>query len=232
MNLFKKTARQFDWKYSLREICLIVIGILIALGINNWNEQRKLYHKETNMLRELQSALENDMIDIKINQRIHNSSLKSTTLLIDHLKAKKPYSDTLDKHFGEALGSTMFLSDHAVYTSLQNYGRELISNNSIRNRLSVLYAHDYAYIKKLEELDAQTLIHIFQPFYSAHFKEFRLFETATPINYALLLNNPEYVSNLEWWRSNRLYTTSRYDTISEKVTDLLNLINLELQARE
>ena len=30
-------------KYAIGEIVLVVIGILIALQINNWNEERKLY---------------------------------------------------------------------------------------------------------------------------------------------------------------------------------------------
>ena len=40
-NLMKhnKTGKYF--KYAIGEIVLVVIGILIALSINNWNEQRK-----------------------------------------------------------------------------------------------------------------------------------------------------------------------------------------------
>jgi hypothetical protein len=34
-----KTGKYF--KYAIGEIVLVVIGILIALGINNWNEHRK-----------------------------------------------------------------------------------------------------------------------------------------------------------------------------------------------
>lgn len=34
-----KTAKYF--KYTIGEIALVVIGILIALQINNWNEDRK-----------------------------------------------------------------------------------------------------------------------------------------------------------------------------------------------
>ena len=38
-------------KYALGEIVLVVIGILMALQINNWNEQRKTDIKEQILLR-------------------------------------------------------------------------------------------------------------------------------------------------------------------------------------
>ncbi len=231
MNFLKKTSKQIDWKYSLREIVLIVVGILIALAINNWNEQRKLYNKETRTLRELKASLENDMVDIRINLQTHENSLKSTELLIEHLKAGRPYHDTLDAHFGELLGSSLFLSDDAAYSSLQNYGRDLISNETLKKKLSLLYAHDYAYIKEIEQIDSETLTHIFLPFYSRHFKDFRLFGTATPIDYTFLLKDPRYLGHLEWWQSARLYTTSRYRTINKKVNELIRLIDTELKSR-
>ena len=37
-------------KYAIGEIVLVVIGILIALQINNWNGQRKLELKEKSLL--------------------------------------------------------------------------------------------------------------------------------------------------------------------------------------
>ena len=39
-----KTGKYF--KYAIGEILLVVIGILIALQINNWNENRKNEDKE------------------------------------------------------------------------------------------------------------------------------------------------------------------------------------------
>ena len=43
-----KTGKYF--KYAIGEIVLVVIGILIALQINNWNESRKMKIEEKKML--------------------------------------------------------------------------------------------------------------------------------------------------------------------------------------
>ena len=49
INFFRKTRKKLAddnkffkyWRYAIGEIVLVVVGILIALSINNWNEGRK-----------------------------------------------------------------------------------------------------------------------------------------------------------------------------------------------
>ena len=53
-----KTGKYF--KYAIGEIILVVIGILIALSINNWNETKKERKLETKVLNELLTSLENN----------------------------------------------------------------------------------------------------------------------------------------------------------------------------
>lgn len=47
-------------RYAFGEIVLVVIGILIALQINNWNEDRKARKQEANFLSEIQNDLDKD----------------------------------------------------------------------------------------------------------------------------------------------------------------------------
>jgi hypothetical protein len=51
-----KTSKYF--KYAIGEIILVVIGILIALQINNWNEHRKNNLWEHQFLKDLKIELE------------------------------------------------------------------------------------------------------------------------------------------------------------------------------
>jgi hypothetical protein len=231
MRRLPKIFKKIDWKYSIGELILIVSGILIALALNQWNEKRKLYDKETEILRELKVSLKNDMEDILINLDVHNQSYNSVMVLLDHLKSKRSYNETLDPHFGKVLGTTIFLTDDAAYNNLQDKGRHLVTNDSIRANLSILYAHDYKFIVALEEIDNQNLLFHLKPFYTQHFKNFRLFRSAKPRNYNYLIKDPEYISQLEWIRDNRIYTVSRYKTIKNKVENILDLLDEELKNR-
>ncbi len=44
-------------RYAIGEILLVVVGILIALQVNNWNEHRKQQHEVINMLRNIKASL-------------------------------------------------------------------------------------------------------------------------------------------------------------------------------
>lgn len=51
--------------YAIGEIVLVVIGILIALQINNWNELQKLNEKEISIAKELCIELTENLISVK-----------------------------------------------------------------------------------------------------------------------------------------------------------------------
>ncbi|MDT0557896.1 DUF6090 family protein [Ichthyenterobacterium sp. W332] len=68
----KKMGKYF--KYAIGEILLVVIGILIALQINNWNEQVKSEKSSETQLSQLYQNVSDDLILLKsLNQNIKNS---------------------------------------------------------------------------------------------------------------------------------------------------------------
>ena len=50
-------------RYAVGEIVLVVIGILIALQINNWNEDKKTQQRLREFLTEIQNDLSSDIIE-------------------------------------------------------------------------------------------------------------------------------------------------------------------------
>ncbi len=101
-------------KYAIGEIVLVVIGILIALQINNWNEERKERKQERKILNELLTSLEqnyNMMLSDSINRSKWN---RSSEIVIHALEEGVPYSDTMNIHFATLVTRHMFQKAHDI----------------------------------------------------------------------------------------------------------------------
>ncbi|MBU2929583.1 DUF6090 family protein [Winogradskyella psychrotolerans] len=73
-----KTGKYF--KYAIGEIILVVIGILIALQINNWNDNRKEEKSELLILKTLQK-------DFTENKKIYSDIVDKQTFVINNCKS-------------------------------------------------------------------------------------------------------------------------------------------------
>ena len=87
-----KSGKYFQ--YAIGEIILVVIGILIALQINNWNENRKINKVEATYLKNIHRDLEDQLasIDIQIDyekgycaavSKIKSDFAKNSVFIID-----------------------------------------------------------------------------------------------------------------------------------------------------
>ncbi len=76
-----KTGKYF--KYAIGEIVLVVIGILIALQVNNWNENRKLETKSINLVERLKKELSRDIDNIKYRIEFAENINNSVTTLMN-----------------------------------------------------------------------------------------------------------------------------------------------------
>ena len=87
-----KTAKYL--KYAIGEIVLVVIGILIALQINNWNEHRKLKLLEKTVIESLTEDLQIDYIHFENNKIFLENQLKLVDeLIIDPANSKLAKKD-------------------------------------------------------------------------------------------------------------------------------------------
>ncbi len=70
-----KTGKYF--KYAIGEIVLVVIGILIALQINNWNNNRNDRLKEKQLLINLRQEFKTNLDELKFDQQINTNCLNT-----------------------------------------------------------------------------------------------------------------------------------------------------------
>ncbi len=153
------------FKYAVGEIFLVVVGILIALQINNWNETRKRVNSEKEILTTIKKSLVNDTLmfhDAANNARRSNDAIK-------FLLTKPVFSDSLTTPFIHALSATTFQANTSPFEQLKSLGLEMVRNDSLRNHLVKHY--DYNLVRgvfrnkyNLGDFNAT----VFYPFYRKH----------------------------------------------------------------
>jgi hypothetical protein len=133
--------------YAFGEIALVVIGILIALQINNWNEWRKDREIEAKTLLNLVENLELNIQQIEYELGRINEHNLSGTIIISGLDNRNLVVDTFSDHIHSALlnHSNLVLSE-AGYESLKNVGFEIITNDELKKEIVLLHENTYLHL--------------------------------------------------------------------------------------
>ena len=126
-------------KYAIGEIILVVFGILIALNINNWNENKKLVVKEIKILKEIQTELSVALLDLNGDIEDHERNLEFTQKVNRSLLLGEPYHDSITRQFLYALDREQLTAKLSAFESLKSMGLEIISNDSIRQSITTTY---------------------------------------------------------------------------------------------
>ncbi len=213
--------------YAIGEIVLVVIGILIALTINNWNEKRKLKTEEIKLLKEMKSALESDKEDIISNISEHLSAAQSCHIIIHFVENHLLYHDSLDFHFANALNTTRFGHTSGPYETLKVKGPDLIENDSLRILLGEYYDKLVGYQFELQKSSLQD-------FNTAKERQFELFKFGNslnkikPVDYNLLTDNIYYFSWLNFTLNARKWEAKNFQILNKKNAKLTDLLDFEI----
>ena len=135
-----KTGKYF--KYAIGEITLVVIGILIALQINNWNEQRKTRNSEISYIHSIINDLKGDSETIRFIVENTKEKIANNELLMSQLRSFDTITDSrpLFTLMRDNVGFVDFKAqDHTIET-LKNSGNiEILNSEFIRTGLQSYY---------------------------------------------------------------------------------------------
>jgi hypothetical protein len=143
-------------RYAIGEIVLVVIGILIALQINTWNENRKERFIEQKILLSLNNDLETDISNMK-SMISNDSTLNQTNIkLIKLLKGSlAEYNPSYGKMLGNINRYDLFYPQKMGYEALKSRGLEILRNDNLKSQIVNLYDFQYALIAESMDLKKQ-----------------------------------------------------------------------------
>jgi hypothetical protein len=217
-----KTGKYF--KYAFGEIVLVVIGILIALSINNWNETNKNEREQIVFLNNLKNDLKNDLRQLDQILKLQKEKLSTVNELKDQLLSIKDF-EKIEQLFVKIMASdneTYFPNTGSYTTSVSSGKIASLNPSSLRIAITNLYERYYYrliyngefYDKKLNEVSS---------------RQGKFFNTLTlKLNSKDVIEDSEFVNLITmWFIENSIYVKKGEETKSE-ILNVLKLVEQRL----
>ena len=232
IRLFKKDKKKFInsrkirnyLAYSIGEIILVVIGILIAVYINNWDLNQLKQGNGVKALKIVKRDLQTEKYVLEDFKKRYSYTRK---YLIDILYNNKTDNlDSLKFHFGPYVHYKM----NSEYISLKSSGKlNLISNSKLRSKLVNFYEVYYSIYKELEDehkffIDKRVNDYFFNQFPSdtSNFVDSEFVKSK--------LNDQTFKKILDQQITSLQYITENF--YIEKIDELIKIITEELKNKQ
>ena len=157
--------------YALGEIILVVIGILIALQINNWNENRQNKKRINSFIEKLKLQNRNNITKIDENIALFQNKYKTSIRLLSIIGSEN--TSSIDAKIDSLIGANF--SDYHLNLDLNviNEGREngdlaLLPSSKLRQALYNLTTENAAIIER-ERITNEDLNLLFVPYLNKNY---------------------------------------------------------------
>ena len=221
-----KTGRYI--KYAIGEILLVVIGILIALQINNWNNNRIERTLEKEILNEILANLGTDLENVDNAIEGNIKFLMRSKRVYEHLENKTPLTASLKQDYAALYGYNRFQPIKVGYENLKSKGSSIIQNKSLRKEISELYEYQYFFMVE----DIRNEIRTIQPIHKnqvlTKLKTKESYVSAQPIDLVSLQNDLSFQETLKDVVVYRNWTNSRFDRGRRQLIKVISAIENEL----
>ena len=218
-----KTGRYL--KYAIGEIILVVLGILIALSINNWNEHRKVDGEILKALTEIRSNLISDSLSIRqtLIERVEDINIQST--VINALESGKIPYDSFEYHLGRVMISRRLVLLDNGYQILKKYGLERLNNKELRYQLINYYTTSIKEIYDDTADDEHEFITVYLPYIRNHFLDWERRKRGIPADYEQLKSDQYFLTSLKLNINNAKDTVKALERGANNIKEILQILD-------
>ncbi len=129
--------------YAIGEIILVVIGILIAVQINDWNTERLNRYKELDYLSEIKVNMMTDKLAIQRILEFNNAktaAIDSVLTLFSNASSSEDYMPKLVMHMNQLAQYELFTPVTTSFDNMISSTKiDIIKDRDLRKRISEYY---------------------------------------------------------------------------------------------
>jgi hypothetical protein len=229
-------------RYTIGEILLVVIGILIALQVNNRNEQRKDRTQERNFLVRLEADVNTDIENIYNSIRSNKNRMQRAEFLMASVNHPQMAEDSAT-YFIQSIEYAGYTNNPVVsdntFEEIKSSGKlSLIRNEKLRGAIQEYYSWpsdrgQYNFILQDNQLN---YLHerrgILSPRQQINMGSFTPSEHYSPAEakqvYARMIRKPGFLESLPFVIQTQVRTGESFEDIKKQATELKTMIEREL----
>ena len=215
--------------YAFGEIILVVIGILIALQINNWNEKQKNKAFEEEILQQIQSNLIKDKKTLEhIAFNFEKAVISSNKLLEGNWDSSQ--NDSLKFWLADIIQFDRFQPLTNAYEVAKSKGLDLVSNKELRFLLGTYYDDEAQHaVKSISDLEL-TFNKDWNPIMLQEVTDFKYKDYVVVKDFGIFLKDNSARRILIMNRDNYGSGLKRIEQVIQTITEIQELIHQELNS--
>ena len=222
-------ALNAKWAEYVLEIIVIVIGILGAFALDNWNEERKERILEYQILLDLRENIESNITLMYQSLSLDSQRMESAKMILDFLLKDEPANDSLWIHFDRSQKVSDPVLSVSGYETYKNLGLGIIKSNELKKEIVHLFEVTNP---KMERQIIEIELYVWKPtlnqFYLENFYYIG-YDTLRPTNVDNIINNPITInifSKVLSWQS--YFINLKQECLAEN-NRILGLVELEIK---
>ncbi len=157
--------------YAIGEIVLVVIGILIALQINNWNEQSKTRKSAEIQLNQLIQNISDDLIQLDSLNTVIETNIINSQALSDQFQRIIPFDSLTTSYITASLFEQNFYANSTAYDKLNKTGEFSILPKALQLDITAYYNALHR-IKEREEITNTFIKKEIEPYYFNNYSRY------------------------------------------------------------
>jgi hypothetical protein len=213
-------------RYAIGEIILVMLGILLALQVNNWNADRKDAQLEEKLLSELAISLRQDSSNLNSERAIYEGILLHAQILKNTFKYELPYVDSLSRSFAMVSVFTVIEADYTIFENIKAAGLSLIKNDSLRNKM-IQYYNLSNYVAGVERY-FENGKYFRQQIYPKYFNSYQYGVLAIPNDFETIKHSSEFNIALDYCINDAYFYLNWSAVRKQQCLELISMINSQL----